>query len=396
MPNIENNTMSTFTIGGKTFEIEDASARSNIQQINTVLDTKADTSDMSNYYIKSETYNKSEVDSLISNIDGGGQSGGDNSGLTNEIKDALLACFAEVVWATQNGQTLYNQLEEALEEALGYYTITKNLGNATSTDTKTKIIKNETYTDTFSPKLNYEITDITCTMGGISQSIINNNNGTYTINISEVIGDIIITIITSENISGVLHFVDFTQSLVDQVTGDTVTPCANSKYSSTPPTRNSNGLSFTGIAQYVPIAQVTFPCTIEMKVGACAMTGTAGNNRLIMLGAAFDTDGMLYTLANGKGPFIYHAGGSNRWAAYNGSWADYTTRITARDDIADSIIKIYIDANGVPHLTVNGVSYGTANISFLSTPYLQLGTASNGDLVANLTVEYIKVYDGEV
>jgi len=46
MPNIENNTMSTFTIGGKTFEVEDASARSNIQTINTVLDTKADTSDI--------------------------------------------------------------------------------------------------------------------------------------------------------------------------------------------------------------------------------------------------------------------------------------------------------------------------------------------------------------
>lgn len=65
MPNIENNTMSTFTIGGKTYEIEDTSARSNIQTINTVLDTKADTSDMSNYYTKSETYTKTEVDDLI-------------------------------------------------------------------------------------------------------------------------------------------------------------------------------------------------------------------------------------------------------------------------------------------------------------------------------------------
>lgn len=46
MPNIENNTMSTFTIGGKTFEIKDASARSNIQTINTVLDTKANSSDV--------------------------------------------------------------------------------------------------------------------------------------------------------------------------------------------------------------------------------------------------------------------------------------------------------------------------------------------------------------
>ena len=54
MPNIENNTMSTFTIGGNTYQVEDTSARSNIQTINTILDTKADTSDMLNYALKSE------------------------------------------------------------------------------------------------------------------------------------------------------------------------------------------------------------------------------------------------------------------------------------------------------------------------------------------------------
>ena len=44
------------------YEVVDEAARSNIQTINTVLDTKADTSDMSNYYTKSE------VDSLINNL----------------------------------------------------------------------------------------------------------------------------------------------------------------------------------------------------------------------------------------------------------------------------------------------------------------------------------------
>jgi len=65
MPDIENNIMSTFTIGGKTYEIEDSSARSNIQQI---------TSDISNYYTKSETYNKTEVDNLIGSQSSGGLS----------------------------------------------------------------------------------------------------------------------------------------------------------------------------------------------------------------------------------------------------------------------------------------------------------------------------------
>lgn len=197
-----------------------------------------DTSDMSDYYTKSETYSKTEVDSLIESSGGG--SGEDNSGLTNEIKDAILACFAEVVWTTQNGQTLYNQLEEALGSSSTYYTITKNLGNATSIDAKTKIIENGTYTDTFSPKLNYEITDITCTMGGISQSITNNNDGTYTINISEVTGNIIITITTRNSSSGKVYY----------TVSNNLTNCTNSNNTTTIEENTSYTATITEDAGY--------------------------------------------------------------------------------------------------------------------------------------------------
>lgn len=220
------------------YEVVDEAARSNIQTINTVLDTKADTSDISNYYTKSETYSKAEVDNLVE-LSGGG-SGGDNSGLTNEIKDALLACFAEVVWTTQNGQTLYNQLEEALGSSSTYYTITKNLGNATSIDAKTKIIENGTYIDTFSPKLNYEITDITCTMGGTSQSVINNNDGTYTINIAKVTGNIIITVTTRNSSSGKVYY----------TISNNLTNCTNSNNTTTIEENTSYTATITEEAGY--------------------------------------------------------------------------------------------------------------------------------------------------
>ena len=87
MPNIENNTMSTFTIGGKTYQVKDASARSDIQTINTVLDTKADTSNMSSYYTKSETYSKTEIDSLIESS--GGETG-DGDVKKNLLFDSIL------------------------------------------------------------------------------------------------------------------------------------------------------------------------------------------------------------------------------------------------------------------------------------------------------------------
>jgi len=102
MPNVENNIMSTFTIGGKTYEIEDSSARSNIQQI---------TSDMSNYYTKSETYSKSEVDSLISNIDDSSQSGGGGSLIVGATIDGeghptLTNTWQEIYDAASVGKTV--------------------------------------------------------------------------------------------------------------------------------------------------------------------------------------------------------------------------------------------------------------------------------------------------
>lgn len=108
MPNIENNTMSTFTIGGKTFEIEDTSARSDIQIINITLDSKADISDMSNYYTKSETYSKSEVNNLIESSGGG--SGDGNSLIVkvtiNNYILTLTSTWQEIYDAVAAGKTV--------------------------------------------------------------------------------------------------------------------------------------------------------------------------------------------------------------------------------------------------------------------------------------------------
>lgn len=84
MPNTKE--MSTYTLAGQAYEITDASARSdiniintNINNINTALESKADTS---NYYTKSETYTKAEVNNLIESS-GGGTGDGD-------VKKSLL------------------------------------------------------------------------------------------------------------------------------------------------------------------------------------------------------------------------------------------------------------------------------------------------------------------
>jgi len=218
MPDIENNTMSTFTIGGKTFEIEDASARSNIQTINTVLDTKADTSDMSNYYTKSE------VDNLISNIDGGGQSSGDNSGLSNTAKNLLLTILKATVTNSDQASNI-----AALETELNSggsdtptvinYTITNTLTNCSNSNNASTIQENSSYTATITTNSGYTLDSVIVTMGGTDITSTVYNNGTITI--SAVTGNIVITASATEDTEPTYKYSgNITNSAGDTVIGE--------------------------------------------------------------------------------------------------------------------------------------------------------------------------------
>ena len=76
------------------------------------------------------------------------------------------------------------------------YTITNTLSNATNSNSVTEIEKNQSYAATITPNKGYDINKITVTMGDndITSSVVKNNN----INISQVTGNIIITVTTVE------------------------------------------------------------------------------------------------------------------------------------------------------------------------------------------------------
>ena len=183
MLNIENNTMSTFTIGGKTFEIEDTSARSNIQTI---------TSDMSNYYTKFE------IDNLINNIDGG-----DNSGLSNTAKNLLLTILKATVTNSDQASNIA-ALEIELNSGgsdtptITNYTITNTLINCSNSNNTSTIQENSSYTATIIANSDYTLNSVTVTMGGIDITSTVYNNGA--ISISAVTGNIVITASATENV----------------------------------------------------------------------------------------------------------------------------------------------------------------------------------------------------
>lgn len=74
------------------------------------------------------------------------------------------------------------------------YTVTNNLTNATNSNSATTITEGESYTAYISPIENYKIDSLTCTMGGVQQTITNN-----TINIASVSGNIVVTAVASED-----------------------------------------------------------------------------------------------------------------------------------------------------------------------------------------------------
>ena len=91
--------------------------------------------------------------------------GGGGSGLTEAVKQALLACFAKVAWIDANGQTYYDALEDALYEA-ATYTITNNLTDVTNSNNATSIAEGSSYTATLTP-VSGTITHLVITMGGV-------------------------------------------------------------------------------------------------------------------------------------------------------------------------------------------------------------------------------------
>ena len=150
--------------------------------------------DLSNYYKKSETYSKSQIDSQFKDI-------ANNfklvSGNSNTIK--LMFGTKELSSITINGGTV-----EPTPPATTKYTITNNLSHATNSNTTTSVEKNSSYSANITANSNYRIKNVTVTMGGVNITNTAYSNGR--INISSVTGDIVITVTTEASTSEVTRY----------------------------------------------------------------------------------------------------------------------------------------------------------------------------------------------
>lgn len=145
------------------------------------------------------------------------------SGLTNEIKTALLDCFEHVAWIDDDGQDYYDALEAALYDTA--WPVTNTLTHCSSSNNATSVEKDGSYSATITAESGYTLTGATVsiTMGGTDITSTAYSSGT--ISIASVTGALVISVTAVINIPADYQAVEYLQSTGDEyidtgLTGD--------------------------------------------------------------------------------------------------------------------------------------------------------------------------------
>lgn len=149
------------------------------------------TVDLSNFYKKSETYSKSQIDSQFKDITNNLKLA---SGNNNTIK--LMLGSKELSSITINGGTV----DPTPTPTPNTYAVTNTLSNASTSNNTTYVEEGKSYTATITARSGCEIKTVTVIMGGtnITNSVYSNGK----ISIPSVTGDIQITVIAESTTSG--------------------------------------------------------------------------------------------------------------------------------------------------------------------------------------------------
>lgn len=118
--------------------------------------------------------------------------GGSGTGVSDELKTALLQLASKVAYIDDDGQDYYDDLYDALYN--NTWAVTNNLSHCTSSNPAESVLKNGSYTATITASTGYTLTGATVTimMGGNNITSTAYNNGT--ISIASVTGALVISI----------------------------------------------------------------------------------------------------------------------------------------------------------------------------------------------------------
>jgi hypothetical protein len=359
---VSGTTVTGITLNGTECDIADADAREDITELD------------------------GEIEQLAAQI---------QQGLTQEIKTALLNAFQHVAWADDDGEDYYNDLADALVTVevtsidavftQGTAVITPNtpLDNlreyltvtATYSDTTTRVVSNYTLSGTLA----------------VGQSTITatyfDKSDTFTVTVTQG--------------TQMIRSWDFTTSLVDSVTGATVTTTA---------TRGSSGLTFTAINQYVDYGAVYsrgYTYEIDVDYIGTPDSGSSAYRRLFAFGE-HGTDTSSGTSALIVAMSSYRPG----WYWYLGSAWDSraigsaVSSVDSYNYFDGKTVKIYIDPNGIGKVYAKtigaddstyvyiGDSAGALTDYSTASAHVYTGSSSS-DRMCDARIRGFRVYGGE-
>lgn len=165
--------------------------------------------DLSNYYKKSETYSKSQIDSQFKDI-------ANNFKLVAGANNAIKLMFGtkELSSITINGGTVDPT------PTPNTYTVTNNLSNASTSNSATSVKEGTSYSATITASSGYRLKSVTVIMGGVDITSSVYSNGR--ISISDVTGNISITV-TTEYITSEITTYTITNNLSHARNSNTAT-----------------------------------------------------------------------------------------------------------------------------------------------------------------------------
>ena len=208
-----------------------------------------------------------------------------------QIYDTPNEGSTDGVWKSLNGNinNIYNSgqatlpLAEPLVIKLNptTYTITNNLTNCSSNNSDTQVVEGNTYKAKITPNTNYNLDSITVTMGGadVTSSVVTTVNNTYSINITSVTGDIVITASATQqvtytitnNLTNCSSNNSDTQVLEGNTYTATITPTTNYNLDSITVTMDNVDITSSAVTE----SNNTYSISIASVTGNVVITASA-------------------------------------------------------------------------------------------------------------------------
>ena len=312
------------------------------------------------------------LDDRVTALEGG-------TGLTSDIKQALLACFANVAWASDDGQDYYDALDLALNPPADLSSITAvytQSGTVYDTDSLDSLKSDLVVTAHYSDNTTATITNYTLS-GTLTE-------GTSTITVSYGGKTTTFNVTVTEYVEPPLYSWDFrNNNLTDSV---------ENVVAQTTATQVSAGIKFESADKYLVLNPSSTMSLKNKRVEidiASMSNGGAYHSRLFSV-----TNNSSYKTNADADSYMWKSS-NDGWYIYNGSWS--ATHLSGSDYpgsyFSGKTLVLTFDASGYLTVSVDGTDLITFASAMARTGYLVLG-GSYSDQLYRLapTISAVRIY----